>query len=195
LTTINFYEDPSNTWADGPMIELIYDLAIPDNQIKGTGQIVIREFKPTQQVLQLVQDGAATAIDPDQNGNARAIYVDGQWSRRGKLQPLWISGGRSEVIYQQDGVVFWIAGDQRDSIGKKALWSIAQSMQPLSFTRPTLLKGELATLLADDNSSGSPFSNDVLVIFPDNSNDSPYYISVSSYLYGKSSPKTVNARH
>ena len=183
LAAIDIYEDPHNNWADGPVVELVYDLDAGNAPLKGTGQIVIREFKPLTQTLQVVQDDAAYPIQPDANGNPRAIYVDGQWLTRGKLAHIWAYGGRSEVIYQQDGVVFWIAGDQRDGIGKKALWAVAQSLHILPFTHPTLLKDAVATLLWAGDTINGPFLNDVVAIFSDNSN--PYYLSLSSYISGK----------
>ena len=194
LAAINIYEDPHNNWADGPVVELVYSLNADSAPLKGTGQIVIREFKPLIQTLQVVQDDAAYPIQPDANGNPRAIYVDGQWLTRGKVARIWAYGGRSEVIYQQDGVVFWIAGDQRDGIGKKALWAVAQSLQVLPFTHPTLLKDAVATLWQAGDTINGPFLNDVVAVFSDNNN--PYYLSLSSYISGKpTAPKNPTRGH
>ncbi|MGH2480543.1 MAG: hypothetical protein ACRDHW_12885, partial [Ktedonobacteraceae bacterium] len=82
LDGINIYIDSTNIWADGPIVDLVYDVDTSHIAPKGTGQIVVREFmpQPIEQVLQVVQDGNAYGIDPDQYGdNPRAIYVDGQW--------------------------------------------------------------------------------------------------------------------
>lgn len=195
LDAINMYDDPQNSWSDGPYIELVYDLDSSRVSV-GTGQIVIREFKPSEQVLQLVQDGSVSAIEPDQYGNAKAIYVNGEWLPRGKMSPMWWSyGTRAEVIYQQDGVVFWIAGDQRDGINEKILWNVAQSMQMRSFLNPNLLKGEIITVSQNYTASSGPFANDLLIA--DDGTDNPYYISVSSYLSGKaqSSKTTPTSKH
>jgi hypothetical protein len=123
LASINLYKESGSVWTDGPMIELVYDTSYTRTASKGTGKIVIREFKPAAEVLQVVQDGAAHAIQPDQYGNARAIYVDGQWVPRGKLLPGWIYGQRSEVIYQQDGAVFWIAGEMKQMVRLQLIYS------------------------------------------------------------------------
>ena len=193
LSKINLYNDPGNNWADGPVIELIYTISTPDT--KGSGEIVIREFKPLQEVLQVVQDGAAHPIEPDANGNAKGIYIQGQWLPRNKmLLPTWSSAGRCEVISQQNGVVFWIAGDQNDGMNQKSLWKIAQSMQVISYTHPAMLKGDRVTILNADDSATGPFANDVLAIFSDDGTDGPYYINMSSYIAGKAS-LSKNASH
>ena len=83
-------------------------------------------------VLQVVKDGSTTALKYDQNGSAQAIFVDGQWMLRNKFQmPVWVYGQRSELIYQKDGIVFWIVGDQRDDINQKTLLNIAGSLRSL----------------------------------------------------------------
>lgn len=193
LSKINLYNDPGNTWADGPVIELIYTISTPDT--KGSGEIVIREFKPLQEVLQVVQDGSAHPIGLDANGNAKGIYVQGQWLSRNKLMlPTWSSTGRCEVISQQNGVVFWIAGDQNDGMNQKSLWKIAQSMQALTYMQPAMLKGDQVTILKADDSATGPFANDVLAIFSNDGTDGPYYINMSSYIAGKA-PITKNVSH
>jgi hypothetical protein len=193
LNKINLYDDPGNTWADGPVIELIYNVSTPD--AKGSGEIVIREFKPLEEVLQVVQDGAAHPIALDANGNVKGIYVQGQWLPRDKmLLPTWSYLGRCEVISQQNGVVFWIAGDQNDGMNEKSLWKIAQSMQAITYTHPAMLKGDQVTILNADDTATGPFANDVLAIFSDDGTDGPYYINMSSYIAGKA-PAAKNVSH
>jgi len=80
-------------------------------------------------------------VQTDQHGQPQAIYVDGQWIPHGKAF-LWIAGGRSELIYQQNGVIFWIAGDQHDGLGEKDLWKIAQSLHPIPFSHYLMLMRE-----------------------------------------------------
>ncbi len=188
LSSINIYEDPSNTWADGPILELVYRLAGTATP-KGSGEIVIREFLPVDEVLQVVQDGSAHPIGVDQNGNAKAIYVEGQWLSRGKMSPsIWSSVGRRELISQQNGVVFWIAGDQRDGINQSALMSIAHSLHPFTFTNPSLVKEDPVTILQADDSSVGPFANDVLASFSNDGVTGPFYIDVSSYVAAINAP-------
>ncbi len=167
-------------WADGPIVDLVYDFDAPGVAPKGLGQLVIREFKASEDVLQVVQDGAAHSIQVDQDGRPEAIYVDGQWTPRVKyLSPHWISGTRSELIYQLDGVVFWIAGDQRDGIGETDLWNIAKSLQTIPFNRAMLMAGETIditqTRLGDVRDI---FWTDLLVV---GGSDNAYFINYSSY--------------
>ncbi len=176
-------------WADGQIVELVYNLPETRAAPKGTGQIVIREFKPFENVLQVVQDDAAFTIQPDQFGRPKAIYVNGQW--RPTNGNVWAYGGRSEVIYQQNGVVFWIAGDQRDGIGEKILWKIAQSMQTIPFNHLMAMNGETTYMTrAPLDDVHDPFVTDILVI-PDGSPDGMYFMNVSSYQAAKTALKTV----
>ncbi len=195
LDSINVYEDPGNTWADGPILDLVYDVDTSRIHPKGTGQIVIREFKPLEQVLPVVQDGNAYAIGADRYGdNPRAIYVDGQWVSIGKMPAqTWGRGGRSELIYQLNDVVFWIAGDQRDGINQKALWTLAQSLQIIPLTPHSLMKNVLVTILLPENSNlaGGPFTNDILYVASLDGTAGQYYMTLSAYMSGKLSPTTT----
>ena len=182
-------KDEHQPWADGQIVELVYNLPETRAAPKGTGQIVIREFKPFENVLQVVQDDAAFTIQPDQFGRPKAIYVNGQW--RPTNGNVWAYGGRSEVIYQQNGVVFWIAGDQRDGIGEKILWKIAQSMQTIPFNHLMAMNGETTYMTrAPLDDVHDPFVTDILVI-PDGSPDGMYFMNVSSYQAAKTALKTV----
>ncbi len=170
LDSMYLYKTTDTPWADGPVVELVYYASgvVP----KGTGQIVIREFKPDEDVLQLVQDNAAHPLQTDQNGQSQAIYVDGQWIPHGKSF-LWKAGGRCELLYQQNGVIFWVAGDQRDGLGEQDLWKISKSLHPITFSH-NLMRG-----------------------YPDGSSTGAYFITVSSYQSRSEKPvqKTVNHGH
>jgi hypothetical protein len=108
----------------------------------------------------------------------------------------WSYGERSELIYQQNGVIFWIAGDQYDGIGEKVLWNTAQSLQTIPFSRFMLMKGETANVTQVSLSDvRDPFTRDVLVIYDEDSSDSAYFISVSSYQSEKSLQKTITRGH
>lgn len=183
LSHINLYVDLDQQWADGPMLEFEY--ALPPSAIapEGTGEVVVREFKPRDDVLQLVKSGASLSIGVDNQGRAMAIYVNGEWSSRGKNLPQWIYGDRSELIYQTGGVIFWIVGNQHDGVGEKQLMQIAQQLEPLSpsdlsrFVRTSLA----VTQIVDGDGVQGPFSTDVIQVFPSNGNGQPYDIRVSSY--------------
>jgi len=194
LDSAYLYQTADTPWADGPVVELVYDVygVTP----KGTGQIVIREFKPNEDVLQLVQDNAAHPIQADHQGQPQAIYVDGQWIPHGTAF-LWAMGGRCELIYQQNGVLFWIAGDQRDGVGEKQLWTIAQSLHPVADSRRFLLmKGESTVVTqASLGEVNDPYATDVLVISPDGSSTGAYFITVSSYKSQSEKPVQKTANH
>jgi hypothetical protein len=196
LDSIYLYRTTDTPWADGPIVELFYNVygVAP----KGTGQIVIREFKPNENVLQLVKDNAAHPMQLDQHGQPQAIYVDGQWIPHGKAF-LWRAGGRCELIYEQNGVLFWIAGDQRDGVGEKQLWTIAQSLHPVADSRRFVLMNDESTVVtqASLGEVNDPYATDVLMISPDGSSTGAYFITVSSYQSQSEKPlqKTVNNGH
>ena len=179
LQQVNLYVGLDQQWADGPMLEFEYSLPPSSVAPKGTGQIWVREFKPKADVLQLVKDGSSVPIQLDNNGRAMAIYVDGQWRMRGKNAPVWVFGQRSELIYQIDGVVFWIVGDQRDGIGEPQLMQIAQGLTPHFLTRQFLMMGNPIYVEQLNKDIRSPFATDVIVYT--NGIDGPYYMNVSSY--------------
>jgi hypothetical protein len=176
LSNIYLYQAQQQSWADGPFMEL--DFALSSAQSHGRGLLAIREFKlkPNVNVLQVVKDGAAQPIKVDQNGQAQAIYVDGQWVLRNKIFPTWMYGQRSELIYQKDGIVFWIVGDQRDGIGKDELLGIATSLQVFHVSRAMHVGNDsmMNSVSLLDGDVTSPFTGDVLAVFPDDSNVGPY---------------------
>ncbi len=196
LDAIYLYQAADQAWANGPFIELVYGLT--GVKSKGTGQIVIREFLPSEDVLQVVQDRAVHPIQVGQDGQPRAIYVDGQWVPRGKFlqENEWVYGGRSELIYQQDSVILWIAGDQRDGIDAHALWNIAQSLHPLPFNRLMLFGGEKAYVTRVPlGAERDAFATDVLAIYADDGSEDVYFISESSYQSAKPVLKLVTHDH
>lgn len=183
LRFINLYVGLDQQWADGPMLEFEYSLPPTNIAPKGTGEIWVREFKPRAGVLQLVKEGASVPIEMDNNGQALAIYVNGEWGLPGRDAPQWIYGSRSELIYQVNGIVFWIVGDQRDGVGEQQLMQVAQGLAPIPFNQQfRMLGNEIAVTQTSEDVPG-PFSNDVIVVYPSDSSDGggPYYISVSSY--------------
>ncbi len=128
LNGIYLYQSQNQDWADGPILELDFDYALPGVSPHGSGKVVICEFKPQGKVFQVVQTGAAhqMTINPDES--AQAIYVDGQWVPINQSSHDWIYGERSELIYEYNGIIFWIVGDQRDGINKDVLLQIATSL-------------------------------------------------------------------
>jgi len=177
LDGINLYQDPAQTWADGPVLELQYDYSAPGASSHGSGEIAILEFKPNADVLQVIGLGAAQIILTDAKGYAQAIYVDGQWVWLNRISHRWISGGRSELIYQRNGVVFWIVGDQRDGVDENVLWSIAQSLMPINTRHMTHVGVQIAETQLMNDSSGL-FSGDIVAIGSDDNLNGPYLIRV-----------------
>ena len=180
LTGIYLYQHVNQAWFDGPIVDLEYDYSSPGVIPNGTGQIIIREFKPREDMLQVVQSGSAYPLQVDKSGRAKAIYVDGQWVKRGRSIPQWIKGQRSELIYQQNGVIFWIVGDQRDGITKDVLMQIAQSLQVVNLSHTLRMMNDIDTMVELVGELPGPFANDVLWINPDNSKDSPYMATIGN---------------
>jgi hypothetical protein len=139
--------DPPD-WSRGPIVDLQYTLTQSSG---GTGVLDIREFQVSSQyaaVLQVVQDGSVTRV---QVGNTPAVYVDGVWApvpvrERGTVSGTmgppaatpyytWETGIRSELIFERNGVVFWIVGDQRDGAGVNALVSLAGNLVATSYSQ------------------------------------------------------------
>lgn len=127
LDNIYLYNRAHQSWADGPMVELDYDYSFPGVTPHGIGRIAICEFKPVGKILQVVQLGSAHELKIDASGKATAIYVNGQWTTINQ-SVVWSSLDRSELIYEKDGVIFWIVGYQSDGINGETLSNIAASL-------------------------------------------------------------------
>ncbi|GAC1423220.1 MAG: hypothetical protein NVS4B1_10410 [Ktedonobacteraceae bacterium] len=161
LSSIYLYQGIDQSWADGPAIELEYTYERQGGASHGTGKISVCEFKPLGQVLQVVQLGAAHSLQIGRNGHAQAIYVDGQWVHISKFSHDWVYGGRSEIIYEHNGVIFWIVGDQRDGIGQKALLDVANSLQPFDM-RAIHMVGHINSVVLSSDNAIWPFADDIV---------------------------------
>jgi len=195
LTDSYLYQEPRQSWADGPFME--FDYTLTGTSVHGNGELAIREFKLKSDVsvLQVVKDGSTTNLKYDQNGGTQAIFVDGQWMLRNKYQiPVWVYGQRSELIYQKNGIIFWIVGDQRDGINQKTLLNIAGSLQAIHISHVVPRGGKnspyAVTLLNGD--VNGPFTGDVLAITPDDGNIAAYLTPVGSQQYH---PDNSNSPH
>jgi hypothetical protein len=181
LDATYLYQGQQQDWVDGPFMELDYSLH--GEQSHGTGLLAIREFKlqPDVNVLQIVKDGAAQTIKINQNGGVQAIYVDGQWVRHNRFLHVWVYGERSELIYQKDGIIFWIVGDPRDGMDKNALLNIANSLQVFHLSQYIHSDNDSVTdmvILMNGDVDGL-FTGDLLAIYPDD-NSSSTYLSLGS---------------
>jgi hypothetical protein len=161
LSSMYLYQGIDQSWADGPALELNYSNMRQGALSQGTGQISVCEFRPKGQVLQIVQLGAAHTIQLGRSDHAQAIYVDGQWIRVNRFSHDWIYGGRSEIIYEHNGVIYWIAGDQRDGIDQKVLMTIANSLQPFNMHAIQVI-GHIDQVTVSSDNSTWPFADDIV---------------------------------
>jgi len=182
LAHINLYVGMDQQWANGPMLEFEFSELPSHIGPRGMGKIWVREFEPRADVLQLVKAGASTAINLDSNGRAQAIYVDGAWDVSSKGGPQWVAGERSELIYQVNGVIFWIVGDQLDGIGQSQLLDIAHGLALVQVNQQFRVLENTMTVTQLSTDAFGPFSTDVIVVYPGDSSDGggPYYIGVSA---------------
>jgi len=153
-------------WANGPILELDYQQTAPDvaSLGPGRGKISIYEFKPVGNVYQVVMLGAAQQIQINTGGQV-AIYVNGQWESFNQSYE-WQYDERSELIYELDGVIFWIVGDQRDGVDSTALLSIAKSLNVLDLNHVV----HLGSLNVTSSYHGMPalFAGDIIYTDSDN---------------------------
>ncbi len=164
LDSLSILNGPDQTWADGPVIQLNYNYLLPGVKAHGTGRIAIREFKPTGKVLQVVQSGAAHQIAIGNNGSGQvAVYVDGQWGQRTKVSQAWVFGTRNELIYEHNGIIFWIVGDQRDGINGTILQNIAVSMASFNIMHAMHIDSNADIMITLEDSTWL-FSGDVIYL-------------------------------
>lgn len=163
LDSLSILSGPDQSWADGSVIQLNYDYLLPGVKAHGTGHIAIREFKPTGRVLAVVQEGAARTIAIGNNNSGQiAIYIDGHWGQKTKVsQVTWMFGTRSELIYEHNGIIFWIVGDQLDGINGAVLQNIAVSMKIFDVAHARHIDNHINTTFTLENLSDL-FSGDVI---------------------------------
>lgn len=119
-------------WSTGPVVDIQYQQA---GAHIGTGLLDIREFQVNDgysAVLEVVKAGSAVVVNLP-NGTS-AVFVDGTWT---SSRHFWQAGTRSELIFEENNVVFWIVGDQRDGMDQNELLRLAGLLQPAS---PRLLE-------------------------------------------------------
>ena len=137
-------DQPSHPdWSDGPVVDMQYGR--PDKH-GGMSVLDIREFQIAPQyaaVQQAVQDGSAT---PTSVNGAAAVYIDGGWTTHVMYQNgsmtegatsavethSWVTGGRTELIFEQGGVIFWIVGSPTDGMTMQSLVQFASLLRPMS---------------------------------------------------------------
>jgi hypothetical protein len=113
-------------WSKGPIVELQY--ARP-NQNGADDILDIREFQISDRysaVLQVVQAGAASEVQLDQTAG---VFVDGAWLSQG-YRTSWAYSGRSELIFEHNGIIFWVVGDPRSGMDQSHLIEMASRLTP-----------------------------------------------------------------
>lgn len=126
-------------WADGPVVEVQYRLP----EAIGTGLLSVREFLPApgSTVLLVVAEQAAQQV---QVAGQPAIYINGRWVRhQGEL--AWEYGTQAELLYQANGLIFWITADQRDGATPASLEAMAAALKVLYMGVPRVHLPELSS--------------------------------------------------
>ncbi len=131
-------------WSNGPIVDVQYSNV---NSLGDMEMLDIREFQISSKysaVLQAVHDGSATLT---QVGATPAVFVDGGWTLRhfqsatpeamqGKASDqvgyVWQTGIRSELMFEQNGVVFWMTLNDEPANSMQFLTQLAQALTPLS---------------------------------------------------------------
>ena len=192
LSSTSVYQGIDQSWAAGSAIELEYRYERQGGASHEMDKISVSEFKPQGQVFQVVQLGAAHSLQFGRNGQEQAIYVDGQWVHVNKFSHGdWVYGGRSEIIYEHDGVIFWIVGDQRDGIGQKTLLEIANSLQPFDM-RAIHMVGRINNVVVSSDNATWPFADDLVYT---NGSDSSSLKIISAGVPSLSVPVSPNSAH
>jgi len=110
----------ARSYANGPLVEL---------EFMGSqgGEVDIREFRPENgyEVLQPADDGSTQTLTVK---DGTAIYVRGGWDR----QQRWVVGERSELVYEYDGLAFWVVSEGLHPLGSQDLVAIINSLQPVN---------------------------------------------------------------
>jgi len=128
---------PQEQYSNGNIVDLQYVLSERNQQQIGSGLLDIREFQISDSlsaVLQSVQEGSASKTSVD---GLPAVYVDGMWVVSQGQRMIWQTGTRSMLIFEREGVIFWIVGDQRDGLGEAQLVQVASQMVVTSMTTLT----------------------------------------------------------
>jgi hypothetical protein len=196
LNTIYLYSQGQQTWADGPLVELDYDYTSPGVTPHGSGRIAICEFKPSGKVLQVVRLGSARELTIDSDGNASAIYVNGQWTALNNSTQSWNASGRSELIYEKNGVIFWIVGNQSDGIDDTVLGNIASSLDNFDTSYAMRLGRAFYNVMQSQDSTPGPLAGDVIYLDNPNNPEGPTLVVVGGSPSSPSnSPSTQRRIH
>ena len=128
----------------GPIIDVQYVLTERNAQQTGSGILDIREFQISDTLSAVLQGVQAGSTSYTSVNGLPAVYVDGMWMSAKGQRTTWQSGTRSMLIFEREGVIFWIVGDQRDGLGEAQLTDIASHMAAVSMK--TLVQSTLLSV-------------------------------------------------
>lgn len=194
LDTIYLYNQGHQTWADGPLLELDYDYTSPGVTPHGSGLIAITEFKPTGKVLQVVQLDSARELKINSDGNSNALYVNGQWTALNGSTHVWNASGRSELIYEKNGVVFWMVGNQSDGIDGTVLSKIASSLDNFDISYAMRLGRAFYDVMQSQDSTPGSLAGDVIYLDNPNNPGGPNLVVMGGSSSAPSSHPSVERR-
>ncbi len=140
---IRLYQPNNPDWSDGPVVDMQYGRP---NGHGGQSVLDIREFMIAPQyaaVQQAVQAGSATQTTVN---NLPAVYINGSWTphviyQNGSMAQVtttaaetysWVTGGRVELMFEENNVVFWIVGSPADGMNMQSLTHFASLLAPMS---------------------------------------------------------------
>ncbi len=122
-------------FARGALVDVKYLATGMDkrlSRLEPLPRLDVREFRVTDAyaaVLQVVAFNSATEVTV---GGTEAVYVDGAWNCSDCRSPVWQSGKRNQLIFERDGVVFWISGYRGDGVDKAMLIAAANRLAPVA---------------------------------------------------------------
>lgn len=166
----------TENWSEGPVLDVHYARQTPTG---GSGTLDLREFRVAPQygaVLQVVQDGAASA---ELSGTIESVYVDGQWVAQKGGANAWVTGGRAELILEEGNTVIWITADQHDGMTLPQLQGIAEHLTAMLPSSPVLGTPSAATTAA----LAQQFVNETYLLVPQgvSPDDSTTYTSIKGH--------------
>jgi hypothetical protein len=116
-----------------------------------------------------VQLGSAHQLKINPNGQASAIYVNGQWASINKSSHAWEYSGRNELIYEHNGIIFWIVGFQSDGVSSNTLTTIASSLDVFNATYAMRMRRVIDNVMQSQDTAPLWLDGDVIYLDnPDN---------------------------
>ncbi len=155
---------PAQSWSAGPIADMQYTV---NGSTNGSGVLDIREFQLASScsaVLQVVQDGYAQQTQL--GDGTSAVFVDGAWAAT-DTGHTWQTGEQNKLLFERNGVLFWITGDPRDGLDENALVTVANELVLTTSPLPVLGQPEVGALARDLAASMQAFySGELYYVVP-----------------------------